>query len=109
MGLLHTMTTTAVRIADEQYVEEEITYLRQALQIMDTYGKHKETSNQTIKNNHDEITDESEDNIKGIAILLYIHGVTNRNSSLTSKFNIKIVFNTCIKIENLFRNSKDKF
>ncbi|XP_050528175.1 uncharacterized protein LOC126898277 [Daktulosphaira vitifoliae] len=112
MGLLHTMATRAVRIADENHVNEEKTYLRQALK---NNGYTIKNINKAIKKaekrkNATRIMDDenNEDEKKGTLILPYIQGITDRISRIAQKFKLRTVFKPNTVAGSLLRNPKDK-
>jgi len=111
MGLLDTMATRAVRIADKDHIKEEKGYLRQALQ---NNGHTLTNINKALRKaerrkNIVTINEENkEDDMKGTLILPYIQGITDLISRITNKFKLKTVFKSNTVTGSLFRSPKDK-
>ncbi|XP_050532593.1 uncharacterized protein LOC126900718 [Daktulosphaira vitifoliae] len=112
MELLHTMATRAVRIDEENHVNEEKTYLRQALKnngytiknINKAIRKAEKRKN-TTRNDDEE---NKEDEKKGTLILPYIQGITDRISRITQKLKLRTVFKPNTVAGSLLRNPKNK-
>lgn len=105
-GLIHTLVTRATRICEEPKLGLELTKLTDALE---RNGYPARQTRQIIRAKSARNEDRGEQESKGCAFLPYVHNVTDRIARLLRKENIKTVFGTTTKIQDLLRSAKTKF